>query len=54
MALADSLRTLVMGFATLSDAHWSMSAEVIGMSLLGEVGVVGELQAFVGRRFKRI
>jgi branched-chain amino acid transport system permease protein len=97
--LAGSLKTLVMGFATLSDVHWSMSGEVILMSLLGGVGtlfgpvlgagivislqnlladkvgswvtviigvifvvcvmtfrkgVVGELQAFVGRRFKRI
>jgi branched-chain amino acid transport system permease protein len=36
--LAGSLKTLVMGFATLSDAHWSMSGEVILMSLLGGVG----------------
>ena len=27
-----------MGFATLSDVHWSMSGEVILMSLLGGVG----------------
>ena len=33
-----SLKTLVMGFATLSDVHWSMSGEVILMSLLGGVG----------------
>jgi branched-chain amino acid transport system permease protein len=31
-------RRLVMGFATLSDVHWSMSGEVILMSLLGGVG----------------
>ena len=96
--LAGSLKTLVMGFATLSDVHWSMSGEVILMSLLGGVGtlfgpvlgsgivialqnlladkvgswvtviigvifvvcvmtfrkgVVGELQAYLGRRMKR-
>lgn len=36
--LAGSLKTIVMGFATLSDVHWSMSGEVILMSLLGGVG----------------
>ncbi len=36
--LGGSLKTLVMGFATLSDAHWSMSGEVILMTLLGGVG----------------
>ena len=36
--LAGSLKTLVMGFATLSDVHWSMSGEVILMTLLGGVG----------------
>ena len=36
--LAGGLKTLVMGFATLTDAHWSMSGEVILMSLLGGVG----------------
>jgi branched-chain amino acid transport system permease protein len=36
--LAGALKTLVMGFATLSDVHWSMSGEVILMSLLGGVG----------------
>ncbi|RYX96412.1 MAG: branched-chain amino acid ABC transporter permease [Comamonadaceae bacterium] len=36
--LAGSLKTVVMGFATLTDAHWSMSGEVILMSLLGGVG----------------
>jgi branched-chain amino acid transport system permease protein len=30
--LAGSLKTLVMGFATLSDVHWSMSGEVILMT----------------------
>jgi branched-chain amino acid transport system permease protein len=36
--LAGSLKTLVMGYATLSDVHWTMSGEVILMSLLGGVG----------------
>ena len=36
--LAGSMKTLVMKFATLTDVHWSMSGEVILMSLLGGVG----------------
>ena len=36
--LAGSLKTLVMGFASLTDVHWTMSGEVILMSLLGGVG----------------
>jgi branched-chain amino acid transport system permease protein len=36
--LAGSLKTIVMKFATLSDVHWTMSGEVILMSLLGGVG----------------
>jgi branched-chain amino acid transport system permease protein len=36
--LAGSMKTLVMGFASLTDVHWSMSGEVILMSLLGGVG----------------
>ncbi|MEP6826033.1 MAG: branched-chain amino acid ABC transporter permease, partial [Ramlibacter sp.] len=36
--LAGGLKTLVMGFATLTDVHWSMSGEVILMALLGGVG----------------
>src|SRR5574337_362189 len=36
--LAGSMKTLVMGFATLSDVHWSMSGEVILMTLVGGVG----------------
>jgi len=36
--LAGGMKTLVMGFATLADVHWSMSGEVILMSLLGGVG----------------
>ncbi len=38
--LAGGLKTLVMGFATLTDAHWQMSGEVILMSLLGGVGTL--------------
>ena len=33
--LAGSMKTLVLGFATLSDVHWTMSGEVILMTLLG-------------------
>ena len=33
--LGGSLKTLVLGFATLSDAHWSLSGEVVLMTLLG-------------------
>ena len=36
--LAGSLKTLVMGFATLTDVQWQTSGEVILMSLLGGVG----------------
>ncbi|MDB5998643.1 MAG: transporter permease [Rhizobacter sp.] len=36
--LAGALKTLVMGFATLSDVHWGMSGEVILMTLLGGMG----------------
>jgi branched-chain amino acid transport system permease protein len=36
--LAGSLKTLVLGFATLSDAHWSLSGEVVLMTLLGGMG----------------
>ncbi len=36
--LAGSMKTLVLGFATLSDAHWSLSGEVVLMALLGGVG----------------
>ena len=36
--LAGSLKTLVLGFATLSDVHWSISGEVILMTLLGGIG----------------
>jgi branched-chain amino acid transport system permease protein len=36
--LAGSLKTLVLGFATLSDVHRSMSGEVVLMTLLGGMG----------------
>ena len=36
--LAGAMKTIVMGFASLTDVHWSMSGEVILMSLLGGVG----------------
>jgi branched-chain amino acid transport system permease protein len=36
--LAGALKTLVMGFATLTDVYWVMSGEVILMTLLGGVG----------------
>lgn len=33
--LAGSLKTLVLGFATLSDVHWTTSGHVILMTLMG-------------------
>jgi len=36
--LAGSMKTLILGFATLSDAHWSLSGEVVLMTLLGGMG----------------
>jgi len=36
--LAGSMKVLVLGFATLSDAHWSLSGEVVLMTLLGGMG----------------
>jgi branched-chain amino acid transport system permease protein len=38
--LAGSLKTLVLGFATLTDVHWSASGQVILMTLLGGVGTL--------------
>jgi branched-chain amino acid transport system permease protein len=35
--LGGSLKTVALGFATLSDVHWSMSGEVVLMTLLGGV-----------------
>ncbi len=36
--LAGSMKTIVLGFATLSDVHWSLSGEVVLMTLLGGMG----------------
>ena len=36
--LAGAMKSIVMGFASLTDVLWSMSGEVILMSLLGGVG----------------
>jgi branched-chain amino acid transport system permease protein len=36
--LAGSLKTVVLGFASLTDVHWSLSGEVILMTLLGGLG----------------
>ncbi|HJV97298.1 MAG TPA: branched-chain amino acid ABC transporter permease [Albitalea sp.] len=36
--LAGGLKTMVLGFATLSDVHWSLSGEVVLMTLLGGMG----------------
>jgi branched-chain amino acid transport system permease protein len=38
--LAGSLKTLVLGFATLTDVYWSSSGEVILMTLVGGVGTL--------------
>ncbi len=36
--LAGAMKTMVVGFASLTDAHWSLSGEVILMTLLGGMG----------------
>ena len=36
--LAGSMKVLAVGFATLTDAHWGQSGEVILMTLLGGLG----------------
>ena len=38
--LAGSLKTLVLGFATLSDVHWSSSGHVVLMTLVGGLGTL--------------
>lgn len=48
--LGGAMRRLLLGLATLSDAHWSLSSKVVLMSLLGGMGafagpVVGERRA---------
>ncbi|SEG88903.1 branched-chain amino acid ABC transporter permease [Marinobacterium lutimaris] len=39
-ALAGSLKALVLGFATLTDVHWTMSGSVILMTLVGGLGTL--------------
>ena len=38
--LAGALKTIVLGFATLTDVHWSTSGHVVLMTLLGGVGTL--------------
>ena len=38
--LAGSTKTLVLGFETLTDAHWSMSGLVVLMTLVGGLGTI--------------
>lgn len=38
--LAGSLKTLVLGFATLSDVHWTASGHVVLMTLVGGMGTL--------------
>jgi branched-chain amino acid transport system permease protein len=38
--LAGATKTLVFGFATLTDVHWATSGEVVLMTLVGGVGTV--------------
>ena len=38
--LAGATKTLVLGFATLTDVHWSISGEVVLMTLVGGVGTL--------------
>lgn len=38
--LAGSLKTLVLGFATLSDVHWTASGQVVLMTLVGGLGTL--------------
>jgi branched-chain amino acid transport system permease protein len=38
--LAGALKTLVLGFATLTDVHWQTSGEVVLMNLVGGVGTM--------------
>mgnify|MGYP003382102890 CR=1 FL=1 len=38
--LAGSLKTLVLGFATLTDMHWTSSGHVILMTLVGGLGTL--------------
>jgi branched-chain amino acid transport system permease protein len=38
--LAGGLKTLVLGFEVLSDAHWHMSGQVVLMTLVGGLGTL--------------
>ncbi len=38
--LAGSLKTVVLGFATLTDVHWTASGQVILMTLVGGLGLL--------------
>ena len=38
--LAGSLKTLVLGFATLTDVHWTTSGSVVLMTLVGGMGML--------------
>lgn len=38
--LAGSLKTIVLGFATLSDVHWTSSGHVVLMTLMGGMGTL--------------
>ena len=38
--LAGATKTVVLGFATLTDVHWATSGEVVLMTLVGGVGTV--------------
>jgi branched-chain amino acid transport system permease protein len=38
--LAGATKTLVLGFATLTDVHWATSGEVVLMNLVGGVGTI--------------
>ena len=38
--LAGALKTMVMGFATLSDVHWTASGHVVLMTLVGGLGTL--------------
>ncbi|MFM7419963.1 MAG: branched-chain amino acid ABC transporter permease, partial [Alphaproteobacteria bacterium] len=38
--VAGGMKSLVFGIATLTDVHWSMSGEVLLMTLVGGLGTV--------------
>jgi branched-chain amino acid transport system permease protein len=38
--IAGGVKSLVFGIATLTDVHWSMSGEVVLMTLLGGLGTI--------------